>query len=512
VIEQNSGCWLPAAQRVVPVRPHVFTLTLEPGAEAVVYLSFRSEGALWLPLALWAPEHFWTYYARVEMRSFLFFGYMLALAGVAVFIAIAVRDPGYFFYPLAALTFTGFMFCYLQYPGYFRLPGFAFWNTFGIILFSVVSGPAFLLYTRQFLGLPKRSPTLDRFLIAVVLAGWSVLILFPFAPLPVLAKTGNVQAQLCLVLGFAVNIVLLFRGHRLAWLYLLAWSVFLLALLSRTLVHFGLLSSGWVSDASLQISYAFGYTLFLVALNNRLRALQADALASQQALTRELERKLKVESELHRQRETLLRDVHDGVGGIMANLRMMSGAVCTEREIESMRRLAGRMDALAAEGVMEVRSLMSALDVKTPDWTVVEAEFRRYGHLVLDPHGLSLEVVTRLDPGLPCLSNSEFIGLYRIYKEALANVLKHAQARTVVVALTTESENAVSETPVARWMRLEISDDGIGLSAESGPGRGMKSMEARIREMGGSLKVCSGPTGLTLMFRVPLQGSREAMA
>ena len=231
-------------------------------------------------------------------------------------------------------------------------------------------------------------------------------------------------------------------------------------------------------------------------------ASQALLLAAQQDVTMEIKRKLKAETEQHRQRETLLRDVHDGVGGIMANLRMMSGQACAAPDVESMRAMVEQMDTLTAEGVTEVRSLMSALDVKAPDWMVVESELRRYGRLVLEPHGIALTVNANLDDKLPGMSVLYFIGLYRLYKEALANIVKHAKAQSVAVELS--SVGSSGGQAEGAWVRLTIADDGIGMPAEPAEGRGMRSMAARIQEMGGTMAVRNAGPGLCLVFRLPV--------
>ncbi|MFC2026207.1 sensor histidine kinase, partial [Chloroflexota bacterium] len=81
--------------------------------------------------------------------------------------------------------------------------------------------------------------------------------------------------------------------------------------------------------------------------------------------------------------------------------------------------------------------------------------------------------------------------LYRIATEALNNVLKHADATNVTVALRKEK---IHETPC---IELSIIDDGIGFdpnSREGEGGMGVTSMRERIENLGGDLSIYSTPS------------------
>jgi len=100
------------------------------------------------------------------------------------------------------------------------------------------------------------------------------------------------------------------------------------------------------------------------------------------------------------------------------------------------------------------------------------------------------------------------LGLYRIAQEALANVARHAEARTVHVTLTA-SEGAA---------QLAIADDGVGFdpaavrgSRRSGTsgGLGLASIEERTDLLGGRFRIASAPgAGTEIEVGVPLLAAR----
>jgi signal transduction histidine kinase len=75
--------------------------------------------------------------------------------------------------------------------------------------------------------------------------------------------------------------------------------------------------------------------------------------------------------------------------------------------------------------------------------------------------------------------------------EALNNVVRHAWARSCRVHLT------LADTPERSELRIEISDDGVGLPGERHPGVGLFSMRERAEELGGKCTVESPPGGGT---------------
>jgi signal transduction histidine kinase len=95
------------------------------------------------------------------------------------------------------------------------------------------------------------------------------------------------------------------------------------------------------------------------------------------------------------------------------------------------------------------------------------------------------------------------VALYRIAQEALQNVLKHADAGSVLLQLTAV-EGAV---------RLVVTDDGRGFDeasaddAEDRHGYGLVGMRERAELVGATLTVVSRPgTGTTVDVTVPIGG------
>jgi signal transduction histidine kinase len=105
-----------------------------------------------------------------------------------------------------------------------------------------------------------------------------------------------------------------------------------------------------------------------------------------------------------------------------------------------------------------------------------------------------LDISVHAPDKLPPLSAAVEVASYRIVQEALANVTHHADANNCTVRLT-----------VADGLRIEVSDDGIGIPEDHHPGVGLHSMRERAEELGGTCVVGHSASGGTrVQARLPL--------
>jgi two-component system sensor histidine kinase UhpB len=111
---------------------------------------------------------------------------------------------------------------------------------------------------------------------------------------------------------------------------------------------------------------------------------------------------------------------------------------------------------------------------------------------------VSIEIELREQETPHDLDRDTSLCLYRVAQEALHNVVKHSQARRVLIELRMENPKL--------WMR--ITDDGIGFATDREPATslGLINMGERLKAMGGALKIVSGPEkGTVLEAWVPVK-------
>ena len=92
--------------------------------------------------------------------------------------------------------------------------------------------------------------------------------------------------------------------------------------------------------------------------------------------------------------------------------------------------------------------------------------------------------------------------IYRIFQEALTNIQKHAQAKSVSIMIHKNNSN----------INIELCDDGKGFTSMPKEkadsihrGLGMKAMEERLRMLGGELVISSNVgVGTQIAFSIPI--------
>ncbi len=96
--------------------------------------------------------------------------------------------------------------------------------------------------------------------------------------------------------------------------------------------------------------------------------------------------------------------------------------------------------------------------------------------------------------------------LYRVVQEALRNIAKHANARQVHVTVRRVEDG----------VQLAVADDGKGFdlakAREQGGGLGLRSIEERVRLVGGRLSIETAPrmgTTITVWVRMLVSTTRE---
>lgn len=101
-----------------------------------------------------------------------------------------------------------------------------------------------------------------------------------------------------------------------------------------------------------------------------------------------------------------------------------------------------------------------------------------------------------ISEGLPALPLPSKAHLYRLVQEALTNVARHAQASQVRIRLQHQGGR----------MRLLVRDNGCGAQLPPRPGIGLRSIQERVRCLGGELQVRSRPgAGWALSLSIPME-------
>ena len=183
-------------------------------------------------------------------------------------------------------------------------------------------------------------------------------------------------------------------------------------------------------------------------------------------------------AEREAERARLRRELHDGIGPLLAALRLEVDLLGGEAETVRAR-------VLLTDAMAEVRRISRDLRPVVLDELGLAAALRHQAEVLEAAGGLAIHVV--LPVRLPVMPEAVEVAVVRIAGEALTNVVRHASAAHCVVRLD-----------VGRVVRLEVRDDGVGV-ATTAHGVGVRSMQERAAELGGRCDVVGAPGGGTLV-------------
>lgn len=193
--------------------------------------------------------------------------------------------------------------------------------------------------------------------------------------------------------------------------------------------------------------------------------------------------KLETDHAVAEERERIYRDLHDDVGAKLLSLVYRSA---TAEDAD-----------LARSALQDLRDVVSrsgsgsfALEAVVADWRA-ECERR------LADAGLRLAWQQSAELDALHLTQPQALDLGRILREAVSNVIRHAQAQRICIELKLTQD----------MLQLRVTDDGIGNpeNAPRQPGRGIRNMNARAARLGGSFSIqYLTPNGCQITASVPL--------
>jgi signal transduction histidine kinase len=202
--------------------------------------------------------------------------------------------------------------------------------------------------------------------------------------------------------------------------------------------------------------------------------------------------------------------LHDSVGqylvGLKINLEQLQN-VATNLNSANARLLAETVD-MTDRCISEVRTISHLLHPPLLDEVGFESAATWYADGFAKRCGLKVNL--QLAKIIERLPKEIELALFRILQEALTNVHRHADAKSIEVILTCSAGRVI----------LAVQDDGRGVSREvltrfrSGlsSGVGLAGMRERLAELDGTLEVEALPRGTVIRASIPTLESATAEA
>lgn len=200
------------------------------------------------------------------------------------------------------------------------------------------------------------------------------------------------------------------------------------------------------------------------------------------------------------ERDRIAGEVHDDLGGQLSSIMYLTEELLLTNASPATEPELLRINQLSRNSLQNVRDIIFALDNRRSTLGDLSTQLIAAGEEFFRDYGINF--IYEEDIALPdyVLTSRQKRNLGHVIKEAWHNTVKHAQARTVRLTITSSLTN----------LHISISDDGIGLStpaeAPSTGGYGLDNMRDKIEAIGGAFALTSFPrqgTSITIQFPTP---------
>jgi signal transduction histidine kinase len=242
----------------------------------------------------------------------------------------------------------------------------------------------------------------------------------------------------------------------------------------------------------------FGLALALFTIG-RMQALerQSDARYRDVVQTREELHRLsaRLVSAQEEERRKLSRELHDEIGQSMSALLVELGNLSSvlPPENAALQERVQAVKRLAENNVVVLRNLSLLLRPSMLDDLGLAPALKWQAREVARRSGIKVKVEAEDVPDH--LPDEYRTCIYRVVQEALHNATRHSKATHVRITVKNE-EARVS---------VRIQDDGVGFQTKHDKGMGILGMEERVRHLGGSFHIDSGPgAGTAISIELPL--------
>lgn len=202
------------------------------------------------------------------------------------------------------------------------------------------------------------------------------------------------------------------------------------------------------------------------------------------------------------ERRRIARDLHDSVGQLLAALSMNIARVTGESHKLSpdVAKLVTENASLVNQITNEIRTTSHLLHPPLLDEVGLPSALRWY----TDGFGQRSNIQTTLDipQQFQRLSPEMEIAIFRMVQECLTNIHRHSGSSSCSIKIVRDADR----------LRVEVKDSGRGipkskqLTLVSSGGVGLRGMQERIRQLGGTLEIKSSPNGTVIAATLPVLG------
>jgi len=276
IFEKKTGSMRPIETRDHKYHNFVFLQRFPNQNTHTVYMRFKSEQSITIPLTLWSMTAFMNRTQSSYLIIGAYIGILLIMIGYNIFLLLSLKDSSYFYYTVSIFTILFFSLSVQGLALIYLWPKLLVWNRLSLLIFAGLMVIALVKFSDNFLLVKSHTPKLHQVaniymiligsLISITLFTSFRFIVFPFV------LCGIIGPILILVL----SIVALRKGFRAARYFLISMGGLAISGIIFLLVRLGMLPSNPVLENSYHFGTIFFVLLMSLALADRIKVFRSE--------------------------------------------------------------------------------------------------------------------------------------------------------------------------------------------------------------------------------------------
>lgn len=493
---KRSGDLVAFVEREVKDRFLVFRLdSLTKHQDFTVYVKISGVGARHFLLTVWNETDYLQFKNAEDVAMGIYVGFLVAIMAYNFFLFFYLRDVSFLIYvPYLGVTLLQQLFVIGWGSAYIfpTNPWLANISANLLIGVSILLGTWFVI---PFLNIRQIAPKAMRIIYCLFAIGTLIAIGSAVHYSFFVSKMTDILLLIDILLTFVLGFYLLRTGYPPVRYFMLGWSFMLASVFVASLHNAGVLAGNPLIDTAVFLGNASQALLFSMGLGARFNQMRKDKEQAQLQVVKQLQ-------ENDRTRSRIARDLHDDVGSTLSSINILSQVAQNQfdKQPDSVRDLLRRINQNAQRMMDTMGDIVWTTKPDNDNLGSLVVRMKEFGAEVLEAK--DIQFIFRVEPTLETLKlpAGRYYDVYLIFKEALNNAAKYAEASEMKIELSQQKE----------CLQMTITDNGQGFDASKTKGNGLKNIQKRAENLKGSLQILSIINeGTQIILTVPFATSLD---
>ena len=199
---------------------------------------------------------------------------------------------------------------------------------------------------------------------------------------------------------------------------------------------------------------------------------------------------------LEQERVRIATDMHDDIGSSLSALNMRAQILATRQNKGEVKDQLNLLAQNSRHLTQKIREIIWTVNAKNDTIENLVTRLHQYALEFFENTNIICNIEIMEEQNDQQIEGHHRRDIYLVFKEALNNIYKHADANEVAILIA---------MPEPGRLNISVSDNGQGfdISTKFKNGNGLNSMRNRIEKMGGKLDIDSSEEGTTIFISTP---------